>query len=338
MSAVRSIEWLGDRVRLIDQTLLPFDESYIETADYHVVADAIKKLKIRGAPAIGIAAAYSVALAALEYSHHDIISFRKELEAVCGELAATRPTAVNLFRSLQRMKTLIHNVTDVSTARELLVHEAILVHQEDADCCKWIGEHGAQLIPQAATILTHCNTGALATGGEGTAQSIITTAHRQGKSIKVFADETRPLLQGARLTSWELSKAGIECTVITDSMAGLFMKKRSIDLVIVGADRIAANGDTANKIGTYSIAVLAKYHNIPMYIAAPSSTIDPTISSGDQIPIEERSPDEVAFISGHRILPEDARSISPAFDITPANLITAIITESGIYDPPFTFH
>jgi methylthioribose-1-phosphate isomerase len=338
MSAVTSIEWLGDRVRLIDQTQLPLRESYIETADYLVIADAIRTLKMRGAPAIGIAAAYGVALAGLQHSHRDIASFRKEIEIACDVLASTRPTAVNLFRSIQRMKTVVQTVPEAATARDMLVHEAIIIHQEDEKCCRQIGEHGAQLIPQTATILTHCNTGALATGGEGTAQSVITTAHRQGKSIKVFADETRPLLQGARLTSWELSKAGIECTVITDNMAGLFMKKRSIDLVIVGADRIAANGDTANKIGTYSLAVLAKYHNIPMYIAAPTSTIDPTISSGDQIPIEERSPDEVACISGHRILPEGARSISPAFDVTPANLLTAIITESGIYYPPFTFH
>ena len=334
---MKSIEWCGSSVRIIDQTKLPLEEIFIQTDDYNVVADAIRTLKIRGAPAIGIAAAYGAALAALKSSHTDFQSFRRHVQQAIEQLASTRPTAVNLFWALQRMKRIIDASNSVDAARSMLIDEAIKIHREDEEMCRRIGERGAALIPQRATILTHCNTGALATGGEGTAQSVITTAHRSGKSIKVFADETRPLLQGARLTTWELQKAGIDVTLIADSMAAFLMKQKKIDLVIVGADRIAANGDVANKIGTYSLAVSAHYHHVPFYVAAPSSTIDSSIPNGDHIPIEERNAKEITEGFGKRTAPEGIGVYSPAFDVTPANMITSIITERGVHSPPFRF-
>ena len=260
------------------------------------------------------------------------------ISSAADELNSTRPTAVNLFWALQRMRKILASAVSAESARQLLVDEALKIHREDEEMCRQIGEHGAALIPQTATILTHCNTGALATGGEGTAQSIITTAVRQGKSISVYAAETRPALQGARLTAWELMKQGVDVTLITDSTASFLMKKSRITCVVVGADRIAANGDTANKIGTYNHAVTARYHGVPFYVAAPTSTIDPATPSGDQIPIEERNPREVVEGFGRRTAPEGIKVYSPAFDITTASLITAIVTERGIHHPPFDFH
>lgn len=334
---VKAIEWCGDSVRIIDQTKLPLNESYIQTDDFRVLADAIRTLKVRGAPLIGIAAAYGVALAAVRHSGNDLPAFQQSMHAAVADLRATRPTAVNLSWALERMSKIIERATSVDEARSRLIEEALTIHRDDAEMCKRIGEHGASLVPQSASILTHCNTGALATGGEGTAQSIITTAVKQGKTVRVYADETRPLLQGARLTTWELLKLGIDVTLITDNMAASLMQQRKIDLVIVGADRIAANGDTANKIGTYNLAVLAKYHGVPFYVAAPTSTIDATIQSGDRIPIEERHAKEVTEGFGQRTAPEGIKVYSPAFDVTPAALIAAIITDQGIGRPPLDF-
>lgn len=334
---IRSIEWLGDRVRFIDQTTLPLQEEYIETSDVHVISDAIRALKIRGAPLIGISAAYGVALAASHYEGKDVPTFREFVRRVSALLASTRPTAVNLRWALDRLERVVVPETSIFAARKALINEAISIHREDEEMCRRIGDHGAELVPNNATILTHCNTGALATGGDGTALSVILSSARAGKSIKVVADETRPLLQGARLTTWELMKAGVDVTLITDSTAAALMATKNIDLVITGADRIASNGDTANKIGTYALAVSARYHGIPMYIAAPSSTIDPSIQSGESIPIEERGSEELTTMFGQRIAPEGVATFTPAFDVTPSSLITAIITERGIHRPPFAF-
>ncbi len=335
---MKSIEWCGDAVRLIDQTKLPQEERYVTTDDYKVLADAIRTLKIRGAPAIGIAAAYGVALAAVKYPSNDFKAFRSHLQQAINELSSTRPTAVNLFWALNRMERAVSRAQTVEQARKLLVEEALTIHREDAEKCQLIGTHGLELIPQRASMLTYCNTGALATGGEGTAQSIITTAHRHRKSIIVYVCETRPALQGARLTTWELTKAGIDAILITDNMAASLMRQKKIDVVVVGADRIAANGDVANKIGTYNLAVIAKYHGIPFYVAAPTSTIDPLIASGSDIPIEQRDGKEITEGFGKTIAPKGIKVFSPAFDVTPADLITAIITEQGIHTPPFRLH
>ena len=334
---VRSIEWCGDSVRFLDQTKLPSEEIYTQADDYAVLAEAIRRLAIRGAPLIGITAAYGVALTAIRSREKQLQPLIKEIHRAIGELASTRPTAVNLFWALERMRKIISHSNDIEVLKKALVDEAIAIHREDEEMCKRIGENGAKLVPATATILTHCNTGALATGGEGTAQSVITTAVRNGKKIRVFADETRPLLQGARLTTWELMKNGIDVTLITDNTAGFLMRQNKIDLVITGSDRIATNGDAANKIGTYSIAVLAKHHGIPFYIAAPTSTIDPTLPSGDLIPIEERHDDELTNGFGRRTAPEDVKVYSPAFDVTPASLITAIITDRDVFYPPYHF-
>jgi methylthioribose-1-phosphate isomerase len=334
---MKSIEWLGDRVRFIDQTALPLEELYLETHDYTVLSDAIRTLKIRGAPLIGITAAYGVVLASISFQENDINAFCLHVHKAIDELASTRPTAVNLFWALQRMKRILDASSSIHAAKTVLTAEALSIHKEDEEMCRRIGEHGSTLVPQHATILTHCNTGALATGGEGTAQSIITTAHGKGKSVRVYADETRPLFQGARLTMWELMKAGIDATLITDGMGPFLMQQGKIDLVVTGADRIAANGDAANKVGTYSLAVNARHHGIPFYIAAPSSTIDGSIRSGKDILVEERSPDEITNGFGKRTAPVGSKVYSPAFDITPASLITAIITEQGVHRAPFHF-
>jgi len=334
---IQSIEWLGDRLRFIDQSLLPLEERHSETADVSVVADAIRTLKIRGAPLIGIAAAYGLALAAAGSAESDPRRFHALLLKTAALLSGTRPTAVNLNWALQRLLGLVSPETPVEEARRILSAGAVAIHREDSAMCRRIGEHGAELVKNNSQIITHCNTGALATGGEGTALAVITAAHRMGKSVKVFADETRPLFQGSRLTAWELMKAGIDVTVITDSTAAALMKKERIGCVITGADRIASNGDAANKIGTYALAIAARYHEIPFYIAAPSSTIDAAVASGKEIPIEERNPEEVTDIHGYRTAPPGARVYAPAFDVTPAQLITAIITEKGIYRSPYAF-
>lgn len=333
---VKSIEWCGTVVRFIDQTKLPFEESYVTTDDVDVLLDAIRSLKIRGAPLIGIAAAYGVCLAANKLKLTDTAEFFSSLKQTINRLAEARPTAVNLFWALKRMEHVASHANSVADIRRRLVEEALKIHQEDKEACRRIGEFGSALIDDSVTILTHCNTGALATGGEGTAQSVITHAHRQGKVKCVFVGETRPMLQGARLTTWELQKMGVKVVLISDTMVGFFMSKKKIDLVVVGADRIAANGDVANKIGTYNLAVLANYHQIPFYVAAPTSTIDVFSPTGESIPIEFRSSSEVREIFGKQIVSPDTETQSPAFDITPSELITAIITETGVVRPPFS--
>lgn len=334
---MKSIEWCGSSLRFIDQTKLPSEEVYIISTDYREIAEAIRKMKIRGAPAIGIAAAYAIALAILHCVSDNMSNLQKIFDTAYQTLASTRPTARNLFWSLERMRNVFNGISSVGEAKQRLVQEACKIHEEDIITCRMIGEYGVSLVPSPANILTHCNTGALATGGEGTALSIIAKAHREGKSIHVFVDETRPLLQGARLTMWELKYLNIDATLITDNMSAVLMKQNKIDLIIVGADRIASNGDTANKIGTYNLAVLAQYHKIPFYVAAPTSTIDSSIKSGEMIPIEERNKSEILEIAGVNIAPKNSKAYAPAFDVTPNNLITAIITENGIYKPPYNF-
>jgi methylthioribose-1-phosphate isomerase len=334
---MKSIEWLGDKVRMIDQTRLPLEEVYIETSNYLEIADAIKKLKIRGAPAIGIAAGFGFALGARQFDGDERAAFDGQLDEVAAVLLNTRPTAVNLSWALDRMKCILEKDLQrpVKEMKELLLDEAKKIQSEDIETCRSIGQHGSELVPQHAGILTHCNTGALATGDHGTAQSIIVTAREKGKQVRVFVDETRPLLQGARLTTWELKKQNIEVTLITDNTAAFVMKQGLVDIVVVGADRIARNGDVANKIGTYNLAVLAEKHKIPFYVAAPISSIDFQLSSGADIPIEERDPKEVTEGFGRRIAPHGVTVYSPAFDITPHELVTAIITEHGITRPPY---
>ncbi len=327
----RTIEWRNDKVIMIDQTRLPSEEIYNEYDDFQGVAEAIKGMIIRGAPAIGVAAAMGVALGARDIIADTHESFFKQLDNVCETLARTRPTAVNLFWAINRMKRVAeaHRDKTINSIRALLKAEAISIEHEDLQICRAIGSHGAPLIREGSTVLTHCNAGGLATAGYGTALGVIRAAHDAGKKIKVFADETRPWLQGARLTAWELMKDNIPVTLISDNMAGWFMSRGEIDCVVVGADRIAANGDTANKIGTYSVAVLAKENRIPFYVAAPISTLDLTLATGDEIPIEERPAHEVTHIRGVPIAPEGVPVRNPAFDVTPAKYITAIITERG---------
>jgi len=323
------IEWLGNRLRLLDQTRLPGEEVYLELGDYRDIASAITELKIRGAPAIGIAGAYATALGALKIDSVASDDFLGRLEDIISTIAGTRPTARNLFRALERMQQAATG-NSVEQIKAALVEEAIRIHAEEADATEQLSQRGAELIKDDSTILTHCNTGPLATGGYGTALGVIIRAKEQGKKVTVIATETRPLLQGARLTTWELKQAGVPVTLITDGMAGYFMRRGEVDCVIVGADRIAANGDAANKIGTYTLAVLAKENNIPFYIAAPTTTIDPALKTGDEIPIEQRNPDEVTRIQGVNIAPEGVTAANPAFDVTPHHLVTAIITERGI--------
>ena len=328
----RTIEWRDDKVIMIDQTRLPGEEVYNEYSDYRSVAEAIRGMIIRGAPAIGVAAAMGIALGSREIIADTFGSFFQQLNNICDVMAKTRPTAINLFWAIERMKRVAveHQDKDLDTLREILKNEAIRIEEEDLDICRAIGRNGAALIGDSATILTHCNAGGLATAGYGTALGVIRAAHEAGKNIRVFADETRPWLQGARLTCWELVKEKISVTLISDNMAGFFMSKGEISCCIVGADRIAANGDTANKIGTYSVAVLAKEHNIPFYVAAPISTFDLSLKSGAEIPIEERHSREVTHLQGYPLAPEGVLVRNPAFDITPARYITAIITEKGV--------
>lgn len=334
---MKSIEWLGNKVRFIDQTELPLNEVYIETSDISVLADAIVKLKVRGAPLLGIAAAYGILLGVQSAKNSGKEKFLQLFEESAKLIASTRPTAKNLFWALERMRNILRlNSQENCTALfDTLETEAKETHNEDRRMCEAIGKLGAELIPDGAKILTHCNTGALATGGIGTAFGAIVTAHKAGKKISMYVDETRPLLQGARLTMWELQKAGIPSTLIADNAAAWTIKSKKIDLIIVGADRIAANGDTANKIGTYNLALLAKEHHIPFYVAAPTSTIDLSIQNGEMIPIEERNADEIINGFGKQVTPKDTKVFSPAFDVTPTELISAIITEKGIVRFPF---
>ena len=333
----KTIAWKDNKVIILDQRRLPAEEVYLECTDADAVAEAITTMAIRGAPAIGIAAAMGLALGALGIEHKDFPSFYKELNTIFATLKGTRPTAVNLHWALERMKGVCeaNREKGVETIKGLLVDEALTILKEDITINKKIGKHGKDVISDGDTILTHCNAGALATGGYGTALGVIRRAWEEKKNIAVVATETRPRLQGARLTVWELTKEGIPVTLITDSMAGSLMQGGEIDLVIVGADRIARNGDVANKIGTYTLAVLAKEHKIPFYVAAPLSTFDWTIKTGQEIPIEERNPEEVTAPWGHRIAPEDIGVRNPAFDVTPHRYVSALITERGVVYPPF---
>jgi methylthioribose-1-phosphate isomerase len=332
---VETIEWIDDKLRILDQSKLPREQIFVDLANYHDVVLAIKEMRVRGAPAIGVAAAYGIALGASGIKAANKDEFLAQLNQVIQTFADSRPTAVNLFQAINRMKKAARGdgVTEIKNA---LINEAKRIHQEEITATKQLSQMGAELIKDGFTLLTHCNAGPLATAGYGTALGVIKAVKDQGKKVSVFATETRPLLQGARLTTWELMQEGIPVTLITDSMAGYFMQQKKIDCVIVGADRIAANGDVANKIGTYTLAVLAKESKIPFYVAAPTSTIDLSLSSGDKIPIEERSPEEVTHIQGVPIAPEGIRAANPAFDVTPHNYITAIITERGIIREPYT--
>jgi methylthioribose-1-phosphate isomerase len=329
------VEWLGSRVRILDQTRLPKEEVYLELNDYQSIASAITELKIRGAPAIGVAGAYGIALGALEIEAGSKGEFLEKLGIIIRTIATTRPTARNLFRAISRMQQVAEAGKDIEQIKAALTEEAVKIHSEEAEATRKLSQFGAELIKEGFTILTHCNTGPLATTGYGTALGVIKQAREQRKSIEVFVTETRPLLQGARLTTWELKKANIPFTLITDSMAGYFISRGEVDCIIVGADRIAANGDTANKIGTYTLAVLAKENGIPFYVAAPTTTIDLSLASGAEIPIEQRSVEEVTHIQGVSIAPEGTQVQNPAFDITPHRYITAIITENGIIKPPY---
>ncbi|MFH1862868.1 MAG: S-methyl-5-thioribose-1-phosphate isomerase [bacterium] len=334
-----TIEWLNDqnKVRFIEQTKLPGAFEYIVTDDYRILCDAIRRLAIRGAPALGVAGAYGVVIGALTAEPTDFGGFSQQVRRVMSELRATRPTAVNLFWAINRMEKVLERQSEVAAAKTALLQEALAIHQEDAAMCRKIGEFGASLLSDGMTILTHCNAGSLATGGMGTALAPVYIAHEQGKMIRVFADETRPLLQGARLTSWELQQNGVDVTLICDNMAAVVMRKGWVQAVLVGSDRIAANGDVANKIGTYTIALLARQHGIPFYVLAPVSTIDATLPTGDLIPIEERASQEVASFGGVQTAPVSIKTFNPAFDVTPHDLVTAIITDRGIHYPPFDF-
>lgn len=327
---MKPVEWLGDRLKIIDQTKLPGKTVFREISDYREVVVAIKELKVRGAPAIGVAAAYGIALGALNSTNESKKEFIRHLNEILQSFAAARPTAVNLFRAIERMKQAAARHRDIAQIKQALIDEAKRIHAEEESATEHLSKLGAELIKDGFTIMTHCNAGPLATAGYGTALGIIFAAKAQGKKVNVIATETRPLLQGARLTTWELLQEKIPTTLITDSMAGYFLSQGKVDCVIVGADRIAANGDTANKIGTYSLAVLAFENRVPFYVAAPTSTIDLNINSGAEIPIEKRNPEEVTTIAGIRLAPEKIKVANPAFDVTPHRYITAIITEKGI--------
>ncbi len=336
----KTIEWKDNKVVMLDQTLLPNKVIYRKFINYNDVAKAIEDLLVRGAPAIGVAAAMGVALGVSRLKAKNITELKRGFKKITTRLARTRPTAVNLFWAIEKMTSVFEKaLNDQKTIQQItkiLIAEAKSLCREDVEINKRMGKNGAKLIKNNSTILTHCNAGALATAGYGTALGVIRAAVEAKKNIKVFADETRPILQGARLTAWELMEDNIDVTLITDNMAGYAMQQGLIDAVVVGTDRVAANGDVANKIGTYSVAVLAKAHNIPFYVAAPTSTIDEKIKHGKDIPIEERSPKEVTSVLGKHIAPNKVKVINPAFDVTPAKLVTAIITEDGVLKAPYT--
>ena len=334
---MNTVEWSDGRLRLIDQTLLPLELCWVECITHEDVAEAIRRMKVRGAPAIGVTAAYGMALGSIEFQGSDSAAFRSHMRQVAGRLAGTRPTAVNLFWAIEKTLAIGLEASEesIDAARQALLDTAHRMARDDVEANRRMGAYGAALLPDRATVLTHCNAGALATVDYGTALGVIRAAVEQGKQIRVFADETRPFLQGARLTTWELMSDHIPVTLITDNMAGHFMQRGAIDAVVVGADRIAANGDVANKIGTYSVAVLAKENGIPFYVAAPTSTVDLSITSGQEIVIEERDPREVLYIGDRRVAPEGVDVANPAFDVTPHRYVTAIITENGVAMPPF---
>ena len=334
---IHTLEWTDSGVRFIDQTKLPTEETYVTCETYEQVADAIRNMVVRGAPAIGVAAAMGIALGVKTSKADSGAELKLEFDRMCEVMARTRPTAVNLFWAIRRMQDKFEYLSrqPVAQIKQALVEEAQRMHAEDIAANQAMGRHGATLMPAQGGVLTHCNAGALATCGYGTALGVIRAAVEQGKRIHVYADETRPFLQGSRLTAWELMKDGIPTTVISDNMAGAMMKQGKIGAIVVGADRIAANGDVANKIGTYTVAVLAKENGIPFYVAAPFSTIDLKTSDGSKIPIEQRNPREITHIAGKSIAPEGVQVENPAFDVTPAKYVAAIITERGIARGPY---
>ena len=334
---IQTLAWPEAGVRFIDQTKLPTEESYVTCKTYEQVADVIRNMVVRGAPAIGVAAAMGIALGMRNSKAENGADLKKDFDQVCKAMGETRPTAVNLFWAIRRMTEKFERVRvrPISQIKQALIEEAQHMHAEDIAANQAMGRHGATLMPSSGGVLTHCNAGALATCGYGTALGVIRAAVEQGKKIHVFADETRPFLQGSRLTAWELMKDGIPTTVISDNMAGAMMKQGKIGAIVVGADRIAANGDVANKIGTYTVAVLAKEHGIPFYVAAPFSTIDMATPDGSQIPIEQRNQREVTHIAGRQMVPDGVEVENPAFDVTPAKYVTAIITERGIAKAPY---
>jgi methylthioribose-1-phosphate isomerase len=334
---VRPFEWLGDRLRLLDQTALPLEETYVEAREPGDVARAIRRLQVRGAPLLGVVAGYGVALAALGSAAGTPRGICREVRRAAKVLAASRPTAVNIAWAVERVSDSAEAAVGdgIDAVRRAALDEAHLIAAEDAAACRAIGELGAALVPWNANILTHCNTGALATGGIGTALGVVRVAHEAGKRLHVWVGETRPILQGARLTAWELKRLGIPMTLVADTAPGSLMARGAVDLVVVGADRIAANGDVANKVGTYQLAVLAAHHGIPLYVAAPISTVDLATRTGEQIVMEQRNPREVTEPFGVRIAPEGTWAVNPAFDVTPAGLVTAIVTDRGVVRPPF---
>ena len=335
---IPTLAWTPDGVRFIDQTKLPLEESYVLATSYEQVAEVIVTMVVRGAPAIGVSAAYGIALGAQQTQATTAAEFAPEFERICARLAGTRPTAVNLFWAIDRMKKLFSGLATampIAEVKEKILAEAHAMYEEDIAACKAMGAFGAALLPEEGGVLTHCNAGALATCGYGTALGVIRSAVEQGKHIHVYADETRPFLQGARLTAWELMADGIPTTVICDNMAASLMRAGKIQAVVVGADRIAANGDFANKIGTYNVAILAREHGIPFYCAAPWSTIDLATKTGDAIPIEERSAVEVTHHGGKQLTPHGVGICNPAFDVTPAKYVTAIFTERGVLRAPY---
>ncbi len=338
---IKTVEWTGEGIRMLDQRLLPTEEKYLTLRSYEEVADAIKQMVVRGAPAIGVSAAMGLALGANQSVGTSVADLEFDFRFMCKVMEATRPTAVNLFWAVERMRGALAKAKaetkDVEEVKKRLVSEAQAIFNEDIESNRALGKFGGELIADGATVLTHCNAGALATAGDyGTALGVIRGAIDAGKRVAVIADETRPYLQGSRLTAWELAKDNIPVTVITDNMAGHVMKQGKVDCVVVGADRIAANGDTANKIGTYMVAVLAKQHDVPFYVAAPISTIDLTIPSGEQIPIEERDAKEVTHVRDQQLAPDGVDVHNFAFDVTPNELIAAIITDRGVGRPPYT--
>ncbi len=334
---IQTLEWTNSGVRFIDQTKLPTEETYVTCTTHEQVADVIRNMVVRGAPAIGVAAAMGIALGINNSKAGNIRSLQEEFERICALIGETRPTAVNLFWAIRRMSEKFESIKarPILEIKSLLIEEAQRMHAEDIAANQAMGQYGATLMPASGGVLTHCNAGALATCGYGTALGVIRAAIGQGKKIHVYADETRPFLQGSRLTAWELMKDGIPTTVIADNMAGSMMKQGKIGAIVVGADRIAANGDVANKIGTYTVAVLAKENGVPFYVAAPFSTIDLATPDGSTIPIEQRNPREVTHFAGKLITPEGVQIENPAFDVTPAKYITAIVTERGIARPPY---
>lgn len=335
MSRVETLFWKNDRLFVLDQTRLPAETVYVTCKSYRDAAEVIRTMKVRGAPAVGAVAAFGLVLGALE-TGGDRETFLSDLELIAGELLGTRPTAVNLRWALERLLARAAATTgDATDLRRVLLAEAVAILREDVEANRRIGAYGNELVPDPARILTHCNAGALATAGYGTALGVVRAAREAGKRVKVFADETRPFMQGARLTTWELMREGVEVVLLADSMAGYLMAQKGMDLVVVGADRVAVNGDVANKIGTYGLAVLARAHGIPFYVAAPLSTIDPRTASGREIPIEERDPEELTHFCGRPVAPEGVQVWNPAFDVTPNALITALITDAGVLKPPF---